>query len=489
MSQVQQTATTVTIQRKNIVELQESKTVEITKFGVVEENMARKAIIKEVESTPEDNSKEIIEEDSMEETNASVDTANTDSESDSDSDSNSSTSSSSSNSSSNSSSCSSNASSPTKSINVSHHDNSTTESEVDSPQKVLNSREELERVAERSPEKEILPSKVVPEVAPTEKQLTSTISAIIANEKPLSKESAKPKIINVQRVEPPSMRILEKLTVQDKLSLQLEEKRQRVMAKCKQNVVNSKRTVTVRRVTAVKKPEAMQNVVKRMPAKKIKPIPKKKIPVVNDEEEAKPKNLPENEKENVKAKVDHVKRDLFAPGDDAEQRTTRSQSARKSIDENPPLPGVLECLQLIPANKSLDERLDQTVDGLSNNQTNSLEVSFVYDDSVPIKKRKRNYSSSELENEYAFTFPDEDEVRIMKVQPYEEIFKMAPKPVKKKSPRKSPIKVKRKIARCPLAASSPLKDKLQKRNSTKRKASPIKEEKQACLQKYCNIGD
>ncbi|XP_058789117.1 serine-rich adhesin for platelets-like [Phymastichus coffea] len=474
---VVQQITTVMIQNKNVMELQESKTIEMTKFGVIEENMAQKEI-KKAESTSEDNSKDIIEEESLGETNASADTTNTDSDSDSDSDSNSTTSSSSSNSSSSdSSSCSSNVSSPTKSINISQHDNSTTESEVDSSQKVSSgfsriNREETICHDKNPSEKENPPPpssspKGIKEKSPQVQQLTSTISAIITNEKPISKLSAKPKIINIQTISAPIGISRE----------ELEEKRQRVMAKFKQNS-NAKRPVTVKRVIAVKKVQVKQaaKIVKQPVVKKIKPSPKNKVPAVINQQ-AKPKNALESEKENTKTKVDQVKRDLFAPSDETEQRTTRSQTAKKNIDENPRLPGVLECLQLIPANKSAEEPLDQAVNGLSNSQTNTLEVSFVYDDSVPIKKRKRNYSSSELESEYAFTFPDEDEVLIMKVQPYEEIFKMAPKMVKK-SPKKSPIKSKRKVVKCPLPVSSPMKkDKLQKRKSCKRKVSFIKEEK------------
>jgi hypothetical protein len=216
----------------------------------------------------------------------------------------------------------------------------------------------------------------------------------------------------------------------------------------------------------------------------------------------------ENSKGISKTKVELVKRDLFSDEEANDQRTTRSQAARRTVDNQDAnlstleaakekIPGVLECLQLIPANKSEQELLDlsgksSSSEGLSNSQSNALDVSVAYDESVPIKKRKRKYSNSELSNEYTFRYPDE--VHILSVTAYDEIFRIAPKTKKKiQSPKKSPAKIKGikigdKNVEQALGSSSILNSSSirnvrihsdnQKRKSSKKRTSPIKECKQ-----------
>ncbi|KAJ8674856.1 hypothetical protein QAD02_010642 [Eretmocerus hayati] len=199
-----------------------------------------------------------------------------------------------------------------------------------------------------------------------------------------------------------------------------------------------------------------------------------------------------------KSRVDQVKRDLFSDDEVNDQRTTRSQTARQvTIDSQKKesdkvaekaIPGVLECLQLRPANKSDLEMEKESEDeyGFRDNSTTECgEISFVYDESVPIKKRKRKYSSSELQNEYTIQFPDE--AQILRVTELEEMFKIAPTSKKKKvscSKKKHDSRKHREISpERPLANSSPVtkvskkSHSHEKKKSCKRKHSPLKETK------------
>ncbi|XP_003426058.1 titin isoform X1 [Nasonia vitripennis] len=222
----------------------------------------------------------------------------------------------------------------------------------------------------------------------------------------------------------------------------------------------------------------------------------------------------ENVKQISKSKVDQVKRDLFSDEEINDQRTTRSQTARRTTsdgqknsnagdrhDANAPfnnskeeLPGVLECLQLIPANKSDHESGNhdlgnETFDncGPSNSQSNVQDISIVYDESVPIKKRKRQYSTGDLETTYSFTFPEEGITQILTLTECSELFKMTPKYGKPKatsSPKKSPTKVKKsniKILEKPPMPTSALNARVgkldeRKKKVCKRKTTPIKED-------------
>lgn len=229
----------------------------------------------------------------------------------------------------------------------------------------------------------------------------------------------------------------------------------------------------------------------------------------------------ENVKKISKSKVDQVKRDLFNDEEMNDQRTTRSQAARRTtsdgqknsnVDESQDantsldsskekMPGVLECLQLIPANKSEQESHDLSYKsddncGFSNSQSHVLDISLEYDESVPIKKRKRKYSTSELQSKYSFTFPEEGVAHILTLTDWSELFKMTPKYVKPKassSPKKSPTKVKKSsikiLEKPPIACSSPIASsstkggKLdeKKKKTCKRKTTPNKEDRVVCL--------
>ena len=176
----------------------------------------------------------------------------------------------------------------------------------------------------------------------------------------------------------------------------------------------------------------------------------------------------EEQKCAIKAKVDLVKRDLFSDEEAVDQRTTRSKSrqisdAQKSdtSDQNVDQvknsilssPEILECLQLVPANKS--EICGESF-GLQNAiDLNQRVYNFVYDERPGIKKRKRKFSSSDFE---VHIEGEDNDTKCLKINSFEEIFNMPPKP--KKRVRKKPVGIiKETVELCsyenPLAISSP----------------------------------
>lgn len=130
--------------------------------------------------------------------------------------------------------------------------------------------------------------------------------------------------------------------------------------------------------------------------------------------------VPENSKAILKAKVDQVKRDLFSDEEINDQRTTRSKSARQTIEnkkvednlfENKvqeKVPVVLECLELMPANKSNSEiitsDLEKTSEGKKLNEAlvlpktcNVHDISINFDESTVIEDRElESFPDSEI---------------------------------------------------------------------------------------------
>ena len=170
-----------------------------------------------------------------------------------------------------------------------------------------------------------------------------------------------------------------------------------------------------------------------------------------------------------KSKVDLVKRDLFTDEESNDQMTTRSRSRqtsdiqknenaetqrlpvgnespndRLSMSSDEHLPGVLECLELVPAIKS-GEGADEESNIL--NMSSRGEVCFVYDDTVPIKKRKQKFSISDLS--YPISYPDPNGVvgtKFLSPTPYEEIFNISPAR-KRRGPSKETIAKATKVAK------------------------------------------
>ncbi|XP_018361886.1 PREDICTED: serine-rich adhesin for platelets-like isoform X2 [Trachymyrmex cornetzi] len=173
----------------------------------------------------------------------------------------------------------------------------------------------------------------------------------------------------------------------------------------------------------------------------------------------------------LRYKVDQVKRDLFSDEENDNKTSSAKDNKTKAIDaeisnsnlvetsdknetanvENPKqeLSTVLQCLQLVPASKKehlynnknqveqqhkeqsepeneSDNELHQT--DVHNNKT---EYHFVYDDSVPMKKRRRRYSAHELQIEINYadlSDPNPVEcIKIMKATEFEEILNLPPK--------------------------------------------------------------
>ncbi|XP_018349709.1 PREDICTED: uncharacterized protein PF11_0213-like isoform X2 [Trachymyrmex septentrionalis] len=234
-----------------------------------------------------------------------------------------------------------------------------------------------------------------------------------------------------------------------------------------------------------------------------------------------------NEKSDYKIlryKVDQVKRDLFSDEENDNKTSSAKDNETKTIDteiqnsnlveasdkkkivnvENPKheLSTVLQCLQLVPAskkehlhnNKSQAEQqhkehsepenesgneLHQTVD-VHNNKT---EYHFVYDDSVPMKKRRRRYSAHELQIEINYadlSDPNPVEcIKIMKATEFEEILNLPPKKrtVNKKSRTKN-----EKVCETPKTD----KDMLNIKNDTTKPlatSSPVEEPPKAKMKK------
>ncbi|KAL0110596.1 hypothetical protein PUN28_013881 [Cardiocondyla obscurior] len=220
----------------------------------------------------------------------------------------------------------------------------------------------------------------------------------------------------------------------------------------------------------------------------------------------------------LKYKVDQVKRDLFSDDEndhrtlivnatdnkkvaDAENLNKASSKTENVNVENSKqeLSTVLQCLQLVPASKKkhlsndinqADEQIKKQRKPINEDDNKSHQTSdahnykaeyhFVYDDSVPMRKRRRRYSAHELQIEINYAdLSDPNPVecmKVMKATEFEEIFNLAPKKrtVNKKSRMKNEkvceapnlqadkdmINLKDNAAK-PLATSSPL-DELSK---------------------------
>ncbi|XP_048504934.1 serine-rich adhesin for platelets-like isoform X2 [Athalia rosae] len=167
-------------------------------------------------------------------------------------------------------------------------------------------------------------------------------------------------------------------------------------------------------------------------------------------------------------KIDQIKRDLFSDEDNSDQRTTRSRTRQLSdaqkndpgmvsvltgqsggeITEAPTsrkpkeeLATVLECLQLVPANKT---EVTEKASSSSISSINKLVFyDVIYDDTVQIRKKRKRFSKSSLEYEIRFELPDEDSTecpRLMTPTDYEEIYSLSPTPKKRKVTKKLRIK-------------------------------------------------
>jgi len=176
----------------------------------------------------------------------------------------------------------------------------------------------------------------------------------------------------------------------------------------------------------------------------------------------------------LRYKVDQVKRDLFSDEEndrasltinvkDNKNKITDAEIQNSNLVEIPgkkenanvenakqELSTVLQCLQLVPASKKEhlhndknqteqqhkeqsqyenegDNESPQTADV----RNNKAEYHFVYDDSVPMRKRRRRYSGHELQIEINYadlSDPNPVEcIKIMKATEFEEIFNLPPK--------------------------------------------------------------
>lgn len=215
-------------------------------------------------------------------------------------------------------------------------------------------------------------------------------------------------------------------------------------------------------------------------------VPDKIKPGQTEDKVNKPRQFSNNDDKSdfktLRYKVDQVKRDLFSD-EENDYRTsstvnTEDNKTKKIADaetpnldkaldkkenaniENPKqeLSTVLQCLQLVPASKKeqLNNDKNQTEkqhkeqsesesesDDESHRTTDvhnyKAEYHFVYDDSAPMRKRRRRYSGHELQikiNYADLSDPNPVEcIKIMKATEFEEIFNLLPKKrtVKKKS--------------------------------------------------------
>ncbi|XP_063975754.1 serine-rich adhesin for platelets-like [Diachasmimorpha longicaudata] len=170
-----------------------------------------------------------------------------------------------------------------------------------------------------------------------------------------------------------------------------------------------------------------------------------KDPIVDDKKE----------ETKAKSKVDLVKRDLFSDEENTDGRPADAEPKRqepqksesinlaesKQQSEAPgELPGVLESLELVPTNKSFEEA------SLEEGSYEHIEISFVYDENQPRKKRKKKLNSSDLEMKVqVYTCTGEIVWRHMTSTAHEEIFNLNPprkkrvNPPKPKVPKEKPV--------------------------------------------------
>ncbi|XP_015117997.1 titin homolog [Diachasma alloeum] len=186
---------------------------------------------------------------------------------------------------------------------------------------------------------------------------------------------------------------------------------------------------------------------------KLDPILPKDEEKLEDQNSKKEKDLivdDKREETKVKSKVDLVKRDLFSdeentdgkPADSKPRKLPEAQKvesadsaeSKQQNGESGELPGVLESLQLVPTNKSFEEA------DLDVGTYEHIEISFVYDENQPRRKRKKKLSSSDLEMRVqVYTCTGEVVWKNMTSTPHEEIFNLNPPRKKRVNPPKSKV--------------------------------------------------
>lgn len=193
---------------------------------------------------------------------------------------------------------------------------------------------------------------------------------------------------------------------------------------------------------------------------------------INKEEKSESaSNIPISVKKNqvvLMSKVDQIKRDLFSDEENNDQRTTRSRTRQLSdAQKNEPaistsvlvsqtdevsesgikkpkeeLANVLECLKLVPANKT--ETINEIPSDIPKDYINeSGHYVCFFDDSAPVKKKKKEKKKFVAEEvEYSFEIEDdEDKLRVViAVTDYEELFNISPKPKKRGVTKKLGVK-------------------------------------------------
>uniref|UniRef100_A0A0C9PIU1 Uncharacterized protein n=1 Tax=Fopius arisanus TaxID=64838 RepID=A0A0C9PIU1_9HYME len=155
----------------------------------------------------------------------------------------------------------------------------------------------------------------------------------------------------------------------------------------------------------------------------------------------------------VKSKVDLVKRDLFSDEENTDGKPIKSkyknlligkenvEDLEQQAVESGNLPGVLESLELVPTNKS-SEGIELDVGTYQH-----IEISFVYDETQPRKKRRKKISTFDLPEikAQAYTLSGEFVWKMMTCIPYEEIFTITPtrkrrvRPLKPRALKEKPV--------------------------------------------------
>ena len=129
--------------------------------------------------------------------------------------------------------------------------------------------------------------------------------------------------------------------------------------------------------------------------------------------------------------------------------STTTKSPTENVDSSSPknLSRVLQCLQLVPTCKNIyteepeyEHDYDRKADFNATAVPNSVEYHFLYDTNAPVKKRRRKYSSRELEFQVNIVLNEEsceECVKVMTATDYEEMINIPPKPRKRLASRKS----------------------------------------------------
>ncbi|XP_046738622.1 uncharacterized protein LOC124406944 isoform X2 [Diprion similis] len=166
------------------------------------------------------------------------------------------------------------------------------------------------------------------------------------------------------------------------------------------------------------------------------------------------------------SKVDQIKRDLFSDEENSDQRTTRSKTRQLSDAQKsehlPSMPvssaqsepktceivakkpkeeltNVLECLKLVPANKT--ETIEKTSNSSQLHINELGEYQFFHTDSVSIKKKRTKFGSSSLEYVISQNLDNGAICRqAMTPTAYEEIFNHSPRPKKRVMAKKLKMK-------------------------------------------------